>query len=383
MKRYFLFILFTLLVLGFSIHQKPQWKGTITRENGVKVIKNPKEPIYGEITFELEEDLSIGNEEDENFLFDNFVMPGVDSEGNIYAMDSGNYRIQKFDKEGNFILTIGRGGQGPGEFIQLQRIYFDSGNNLYVCDTGRIQIFDNKGNFKKSFKPHHSFSCLGVTTDGNVVIEKYSYPPENEKIELWMLNSEGKLIKNIASFPYQKPYMVKGHSPQNPYSYRLHFCSSSYGIETYGYSSEYRIFILNASGDLVRVVTKDEMPASITKKEKKQLIDRFMEMQEKLHIGPKLKRSEVIKAYKFPDYAPFYSRFIMDDKGRLYIQRFKSEDYDVYNPEGYYLYNVKISPTPRIINNGYCYSVLRDLETDCLKLKRYRIKNWDIIKEVT
>jgi hypothetical protein len=335
MKRCFLLILSILLVLGFSIHQKPQWKGTITEENGVKVIKNAREPLYGELTFELEKDLSIGNEEEENFLFNNFVMPGLDSEGNIYVMDSGKFRIQKFDKEGNF---------------------------------------------KKSFKPPHSFSCLGVTTDGNVVIEKYRYPPEDEKIELLMLNSEGNLIKNVASFPYQKPYMIKGHSPQNPYSYGLYFCSSSYGIEAYGYSSEYRIFFLNTSGELVRVVTKDEMPASITKKEKKQSLDRFMEMQENLHIGPKLKRSEVIKAYKFPEFKPFFSNLIMDDKGRLYIQRFKSEDYDVYNPEGYYLYNAKISPKPRIINNGYFYNVRRDPETDCLKPKRYRIKNWDQIK---
>ena len=46
-------------------NQIPQWKGTIEEEDGVKVIKNPNEPLYGEITFQLEEDLSIGNEEDE------------------------------------------------------------------------------------------------------------------------------------------------------------------------------------------------------------------------------------------------------------------------------------------------------------------------------
>ena len=69
MKRFIPLILFFLLLLGFSINQKPQWKGKIEEENGVKVIKNPKEPLYGEITVELEEDLSIGNEEDENYAF--------------------------------------------------------------------------------------------------------------------------------------------------------------------------------------------------------------------------------------------------------------------------------------------------------------------------
>jgi hypothetical protein len=49
-------------------NQNPQWKGTIEEEDGIKIIRNPNEPLYGEITFELEEDLSIGNEEDENYF---------------------------------------------------------------------------------------------------------------------------------------------------------------------------------------------------------------------------------------------------------------------------------------------------------------------------
>jgi len=48
------------LLVNFSIadpedKQKPQWKGKIEYENGVKVIKNPREPLYGKITLELEE----------------------------------------------------------------------------------------------------------------------------------------------------------------------------------------------------------------------------------------------------------------------------------------------------------------------------------------
>ena len=67
--------------------QKPQWKGKIEHEDGVKVIKNPKEPLYGEITLELEEDLTIGNEEDENYLFYKSIYIDVDNEGNIFVLD--------------------------------------------------------------------------------------------------------------------------------------------------------------------------------------------------------------------------------------------------------------------------------------------------------
>ena len=62
------FIFVSVIFISFG-KQIEKWKGTIEEENGVKVIRNPNDPLYGEIKFELEEDLSIGNEEDENYAF--------------------------------------------------------------------------------------------------------------------------------------------------------------------------------------------------------------------------------------------------------------------------------------------------------------------------
>lgn len=52
-------ILSMALCLGFS-EQKPQWKGTISDQGEVVVVKNPKKPAFGEGAFTLEEELSIG-----------------------------------------------------------------------------------------------------------------------------------------------------------------------------------------------------------------------------------------------------------------------------------------------------------------------------------
>jgi hypothetical protein len=59
--------LFVFIIFVSAEQQKVQWKGKIEYEDGVEVIKNPNEPLYGEITFDLVEDLSIGNEDDENY----------------------------------------------------------------------------------------------------------------------------------------------------------------------------------------------------------------------------------------------------------------------------------------------------------------------------
>lgn len=77
-----------------------------------------------------------------------------DSAGNIFVADgAGNARIAKFDKEGKFVKSWGKRGKGQGEFANVLSIAVDADGNVYAGDGGnnRIQVFDNNGTFKKEF----------------------------------------------------------------------------------------------------------------------------------------------------------------------------------------------------------------------------------------
>jgi Tol biopolymer transport system component len=65
-----------------------------------------------------------------------------DGSGNLYVVDSGNHRIQKFNPDGVFVGEVGTRGSGPGQFISPRGIAI-SGGFVYVSDTGnhRIQKF--------------------------------------------------------------------------------------------------------------------------------------------------------------------------------------------------------------------------------------------------
>jgi hypothetical protein len=101
-----------------------------------------------------------------------FVCPSgvvIDSGGNIYVLENGNHRIQKFSSSGIFINVWGSGvtdgmdeyqictsscrsgniSSIAGGFHSAQHIAIDSQNNLYISDYGnnRIQKFSSDGTF--------------------------------------------------------------------------------------------------------------------------------------------------------------------------------------------------------------------------------------------
>ena len=72
-------------------------------------------------------------------------------QGNIFVADGrGNARVAKFSKDGVFVKSWGQQGTAPGQFASVDSIAVDAQGNVYAADAGnkRIQVFDNDGTFK-------------------------------------------------------------------------------------------------------------------------------------------------------------------------------------------------------------------------------------------
>ena len=73
-----------------------------------------------------------------------------DAQDNGYISDGYiNSRIAKVDKYGNWLMSWGTPGDGPGQFNTPHSIAVDAKGLVYVADRGnaRIQVFDGKGTF--------------------------------------------------------------------------------------------------------------------------------------------------------------------------------------------------------------------------------------------
>jgi DNA-binding beta-propeller fold protein YncE len=71
----------------------------------------------------------------------------VAPDGRVYVVDTGNFRIQVFDRDGRFLKAFGGVGRQPGNFARPREIAIDAEGRVYVSDAafGNMQIFDAEG----------------------------------------------------------------------------------------------------------------------------------------------------------------------------------------------------------------------------------------------
>lgn len=64
----------------------------------------------------------------------------VDDQGDVYVTDTGNHRVEKFDREGNFIAQWGGFGGGDGQFNFPYGIVVDSRGSVFAVDSGNTRV---------------------------------------------------------------------------------------------------------------------------------------------------------------------------------------------------------------------------------------------------
>lgn len=387
---YFFVGAFALAISVINCAQEPVWKGKIVQEDGIEVIKNPADPLYGLIHFELEEDLSIGSEEDENYFFYGSYDMTADKLGNIYVVDGGHDRIQVFDREGRYIRSIGRRGQGPGEFQSPQDVFVsDQNGEIYVPDLRTaIKVFALDGNYLRSIPLENYNRAYCISSGGTVIAEtnKYIFEEKNggriRKIfaSLRFLDSKDGSEIPIASYPDQLSKIVEGQLIKFRNGFEHMF--QMYAIESetfvYGFSSDYVLNVIDSTGKLLLKIQKESPPLSISKKDKDAVKAKFDDPRNPI---------KNMNNFPFPDHKPHFGKILADGEW-IFVEHFKSPldrseawSMDVFNSQGFYLHQCMFPLRPKLIKNGFAYSIETSDETGDVRVKRYKIKNWDKLKK--
>jgi len=344
-----------------------KWKGIVVEEGDVTIVKNPKEPIYKTPILELKEDLSIGGPEAKGQdVFDRIGEFVVDDVGNFYISDRMDYHVKVFDGSGRYLRTVGRRGQGPGEFDGL-------GTLSIVGTTGELAVanvlkrcltfFKTDGTYVRDlhFEEPRTFFAI-LDSKGNIYAGETFDDTGTSRSEYRMvvLNPEGKRHLILAKTPGADRTKFELFKPSM--FWRL---DSSDNL-VYGYSGNYEIqFYKAGTCRLVKKVRKDFDPVPVSAEERKKF------------ERPEFGDMNVVIAKDHPAFRSFF----LSDTGHLFVETFeKAGDgnfiHDIFDRDGRLLARISLKPRGLKISNGR-YFALEEDENGFQYVKRYSV-TWKV-----
>lgn len=148
---------------------------------------------------------------DSNSLIDEIRQVIVEN-NYIYILDKSKL-CKIFDLDGNFIHSVGRIGQGPGEYVHLRAIdvspiskhIFFEANKIFEYDTNFIRII-NEPQFDNG---HSRWGTINLSSDifiSNIV--KYG----NNNYSFFIYNSNGEILKLLPNYEHVNKHNMSGYS---------------------------------------------------------------------------------------------------------------------------------------------------------------------------
>jgi len=392
-----------------SNDESPGHSFRIYEENGVQVAETTGGPKYMEPLFEYEEVVRLEQDEEreETILYQAYsYLMGEDS--CFYVEDRGNTRIAIFGPDGKYIRSIGREGEGPGEFRNL-RLLWIRGNNLAIWDSRnrRTSLFNTGGAFLKSFSHSRggsSISELHPIPNGRMVLVSRERDPvvmgEEDEVTWYsatIVSSEGDTLTRVESQRYNSGKIIFLADYNIAFSAQIYFGPRSQilfhpenGILNY-LTTEPILKWYGINGELNRLIRLEIRPEPVTKEDRLGLTRMLDEQAETVEEGSFLDEEgwralakEQKKYLKVADNKSFWRSVTVDDLGYYWLryhpdynapaEERSNAPYRVLSPEGEYLGDTVWPETNGRVSRGHFLTFHEDVETGLRAPVVYRIR---------
>ena len=354
---------------------------TIAENGGGPRFTSP--PVSFEFLFSLEQD----NTREETLLYGfSYYMVGEDD--HFYVTDIGNTRIVVFDSEGKFSHSIGREGQGPGEFLSPRLLYAEM-DTIAVWDQAmgikRISFFTPAGEFLTSnsvrYAAMNTFGCWPGPSgssihDAGVHIFLPSGPVSVRRIST--ISAEDDTI-GMVEVVYSSEPPTHFQSIQN-----VEYWWSQGILAQDGSTPEFRWYGID--GMLRRIIKIDGLVReTVTKEERKAIRDGGELLLERTSNESRRRSIQERLEYGISDLKPYWSSIKVDESGYIWAREsidninksIAGKTCKIISPEGEYLGDIIIPDIEGLLSitpsRGFLLAAIEDFETGAKRLDVYKI----------
>ena len=128
--------------------------------------------------------------------------------GNVYVVDQGNNRVQKFDASLSFVWSVGSLGSGDSSFNQPRYVAIDASENIYVTDRNNhaVKVFNSSGVYQRRVGSGYGNSYGQLNNPGGISVDtSFNVYVSDNNSRVQMFDSTGVYVNQF--------YL--GHNPQS------------------------------------------------------------------------------------------------------------------------------------------------------------------------
>lgn len=150
--------------------------------------------------------LSTRNDQNEDERFGFPLSCETSNQGDMYILDSENKRVIKFNSFGQFVQNFGGFDAGAFTLTNPKKLAISPNNDIYVLDDRRLVIFDQYGNGMKIINLDEIFisiNIVGYNLTLNSISDVYIanfQNPDLELIKVKLIGNEGDTIVSSLIF---------------------------------------------------------------------------------------------------------------------------------------------------------------------------------------
>lgn len=248
---------------------------------------------------------------------------GVDSSGNLYVLDAGNYRVTKFDPNGRPVLSFGQQGGGPGEFgfPSDMAVGADGDVGVYDFDRRGLSRFDADGEFTGMLPlPGPLQRQVALLDDGGVVaaVTQRTPNPDSTDFKLLLIREDTTEITSVRQFTNPEPREFSCGAFPGPsyFGPRVDWAAAGRRI-AFSDESGYTVRVLDAAGS-VSVWGRDLAPIESTL----ELAAWEVAQGDSLRLfGCTVPAREAASQFGYADVAPMIESLALTPSGGVWVRR--------------------------------------------------------------
>jgi len=369
------------------------WAGSMTDSAGVTIVANPETPIWSsEEAWTTQEVLRIGEAAgDADYQFGQISGVGVTSDGRILVLDQQAQRVQVYGPDGEYQRSIGRPGNGPGEFgPAANALLVGRGDTVIVPDLAnqRINITPIDGE-PTSFAIQMEQGIpmrFDLMPSGDIVAQRRALNlPNQDAVSNDLIATQsydGTILDTLLTPKRGDSFTITSDRPEfRIFAPEPVWTVLSNGRLAFATNNEYRIEVFGPDGSPERIVTLPYEPKPVTDADQRTL-NNLIRNQFALGGVPEAQLDLIMDGVSFEETWPAFTQLRAGPDGTLWVQRIRNFDdltdeqlesfnptldqgsatWDVFDSEGKYLGVIELPDrfTPFTVNGDLCYGVLRD-----------------------